>query len=163
MRISLLLVIGIWSFCGVSGQQKFEVIYVSDSEGHPLDGSRELLIAKVNQGNPLRVGWEIEQKWGDTTTVMTHWSDGGFITVQRGHVFAQIPAIFEQGVAHIDADPAVFLGTNAPDSWVAVVGTNGVLRSKFRLQEWMQNLPKEEIQSMEIMRVKTMWAVPALK
>lgn len=150
----------VWCQSAQTSQSLYKVIYEADNEGNRLSGDLDLLIELVNNGNPVRVGWELIQKWPDSTTVMTHWTDGGFVTTQRGHVFAQIEGIFGQGVAHISSEtPAVFLSTAIPNSWVAVIGTTGVLTSKFAKQDWMNDLTDEQIKSMETMKVKTKWAV----
>lgn len=138
---------------------QYQIIYEADREGNRISGSLEKLIELVDNGNPVRVGWELVSKWPDTVTVMRHWTNGGFVTTLRGHVFAQIPAIFGQGFSHIDSPPGIFLSTDIPNSWVAVVGTNGALLSKFKKQEWMNEIPKEELKKMEQMKVKTLWAV----
>lgn len=137
----------------------YKVIYEADRDGNRISGSLAELIELVDNGNPVRVGWELVQKWPDTVTVMRHWTDGGFVTTLRGQVFAQIRGIFGQGFSHIDMDPGIFLSTDIPNSWVAVVGTDGNMRSKFQKQEWMNEVPEEELKKMEKMKVKTMWAV----
>lgn len=141
-------------------QSLYKVVYEADRDGNRISGDLDYLLELVNNGNPVRVGWELIQKWPDSTTVMTHWTGGGFVTTQRGHVFAQIEGIFGQGVAHISSEaPAVFLSTGTPNSWVAVIGTTGVLTSKFAKQDWMKDMTDEQIKSMETMKVKTKWAV----
>lgn len=143
------------------GQRRslYKVVYEADREGVRQSGNLDSLLAYVNNGNPIRIGWELVQKWPDTTTVMTHWTDAGFITTLRGHVFTQIRGIFGQGFAHIDGPPAIFLNSNTPNAWVAVIGTDGMMRSKFHIDEWMADIPKEELRKMEKTKVKTMWAV----
>ena len=144
----------------------YKIIYTADRNGNKLSGNLDSLINYVNNGNPIRVGWEIVSKWANSTTpdsvtVMTHWTDGGFVSTLRGQVFAQIRGIFGQGFAHLDSPPAIFLNSNVPNAWVAVIGTDGIMRSKFHLDEWMSDIPKEELKKMEIRTVKTMWAVMA--
>ncbi len=143
---------------------QYQIVYEADKDGNRISGSLEQLLELVNNGNPVRVGWELVSKWpgsknADTVTVMKHWTDGGFVTTQRGHVFAQIRGIFGQGFAHIDSPAGIFLSTDQPNSWVAVIGTNGTLISKFKKQDWMEGLTKEQLKEMEKMNVKTMWAV----
>ncbi len=167
MRKSLFILIVTVSFpliaisqtSGLVEKSAYTIIYEADREGNRISGSLSDLIELVDNGNPVRVGWELVQKWPDTTTVMRHWTDGGFVTTLRGHVFAQIRGIFGQGFAHISSPPGIFLSTDIPNSWVAVIGTDGNLVSKFQKQEWMNEIPEEELKKMEKMKVKTMWAV----
>ena len=165
MKNKLLIALGILALfsstrsVAQNEKSQYEIIYSADRDGNKLSGSLEKLMAIVDNGNPVRVGWELVQKWPDTTTVMRHWTDGGFVTTTRGHVFAQIRGIFGQGFAHISSPPGIFLSTDIPNSWVAVVGTDGSLVSKFQKQEWMNEIPEEELKKMEKMKVKTMWAV----
>lgn len=137
----------------------YKVIYEADRDGNRLSGSLEDLVDLVDNGNPVRVGWELVQQWPDTTIVMRHWTDGGFVTTLRGHVFAQIRGIFGQGFSHINNDPGIFLSTDIPNSWVAVIGTDGNLKSKSQKQDWMEDIPEEELKKMANMKVKTMWSV----
>lgn len=153
----LLMVVALSTFGQVGSSYK--VIYEADREGARLSGNLDSLLAYANNGNPVRVGWELVQKWPDTTIVMTHWTDAGFLTTLRGHVFAQIRGIFGQGSAHINTPPGIYLNSNVPNAWVAVIGTDGMMRSKFHVDEWMSEIPKEELKKMEKMKVKTMWAV----
>lgn len=142
------------------GSGLYKVVYEADKNGKRISGSLEDLIAYVDSGNPVRVGWELVQKWpNDSTTTMRHWTDGGFVTSTRGQVFAQIRGIFGQGFAHIDSPPGIFLFSKTPDSWVAVIGTDGNMRAKFEISEDMKELPDEVIKSMENSKVKTMWSV----
>lgn len=138
----------------------YKVVYEADRDGNRISGSLEELITYVDSGNPVRVGWELVQKWpNDTTTTMRHWTDGGFVTSTRGQVFAQIRGIFGQGFAHIDGPPGIFLFSKTPNSWVAVIGTDGNMRAKFEISEDMKELSEEAIKSMENSKVKTMWSV----
>lgn len=141
-------------------QGLYKIVYEADRDGNRISGSLEELIKYVDSGNPVRVGWELVQRWpGDTTTTMRHWTDGGFVTSTRGQVFAQIRGIFGQGFANIDGPPGIFLFSKTPNSWVAVIGTDGNMRAKFEVGEEMKNFPKERIKSMENSKVKTMWSV----
>ncbi|MBX2816419.1 MAG: hypothetical protein KTR24_10485 [Saprospiraceae bacterium] len=145
---------------GQGSASSYHVVYEADRHGNRISGDLDQLIDHVENGCPIRVGWELETLWPDTMVLLSHWTDGGFITLSRGQVFAQIRGIFGQGSAHISAPPGVFLSSNQPNSWVAVVGTDGVLRSKFHLDDWMKELSPEELKSMETMKVRTKWAVP---
>ncbi len=150
------------SCTGVMAQDSglYKVVYEADKNGKRISGSLEDLIAYVDSGNPVRVGWELVQKWpNDSTTTMRHWTDGGFVTSTRGQVFAQIRGIFGQGFAHIDSPPGIFLFSKTPNSWVAVIGTDGNMRAKFEISEDMKELPEEVLKSMENSKVKTMWSV----
>lgn len=161
MKIWIGLVLMLICTAGIGQQQGlYKVVYEADKEGNRISGSLEDLITYVDSGNPVRVGWELVQKWpNDSTTTMRHWTDGGFVTSTRGQVFAQIRGIFGQGFAHISGPPGIFLFSKTPNSWVAVIGTDGNMRAKFEISEDMKDFPTETIKSMENSKVKTMWSV----
>ena len=104
----------------------FEVVYAADREGKVVSGSLDELVAAVQGGAALRVGWELPMRMpGEDALVLEHWTDAGFVSVWRGHVFAQLRDIYEQGV--VITDPAFFLQAE-PHGWTALVGTTGSFR-----------------------------------
>lgn len=147
----------------------YKVVYEADREGNTLSGSLEELLAYVRNGNPIRVGWELGKKEAGLG-YLEHWTDAGFITIQKEHVFAQISSIYAQASSAPQmTEAAMFLTDDKPDGWVAIIGTTGEVKQKFRtspqtLEAYKQmGLSDEEIQkqlkNQETMRVKTKWAV----
>ncbi len=134
-----------------------------------LKGSLEELIDYVEEGNPIRVGWELGVE-GPNTTKLVHWTDAGFITIHKGHVFAQISSIYSQGTSAPTIEtPFVSMMNAEPDGWVAIVGTTGLLGQKFKIDPEMVEIFKgmglsdeeieEEFKKQERSKVKTKWAV----
>jgi len=146
----------------------YEIIYEADKDGNRISGSLEDLVTSVQNGNPIRVGWVLKLKpQKEEAFDMQHWTDAGFITTLRGHVFAQINGIFQQG-PEIKFPPGVSLGTDIPNSWVAIIGTTGVMNQKFlKTKDMVDALKKfytdEEIneyfKKQETTKVPTKWAV----
>lgn len=156
-------------------QSAYNIVYEADKDGNPLSGDLESLVQLVRSGNPIRVGWEMNliNPTDDSSYVLEHWSDAGFISIHQGHVFAQIPSIYGQGSSavqpEIDQDPSMFLVNNKPHGWVAIVGTTGVLRQKMLRDERTISFMKEagmtdeqieeQLLKMETSHFKTKWAV----
>lgn len=147
----------------------YEIIYEADKGGNRISGSLEGLANYVDQGNPIRVGWELELRFPDTTVVLKHWSDAGFLSVHMGHVFGQIPSIYGQGFS-VPSTPAQMTLTNGePHGWVSIIGTNGVMKQKSKPDSGMIDFFKqrgmtdeqiaEELKKRETSKVKTKWAV----
>ncbi len=148
----------------------YAVIYTADKNGNAVQGSKDDLLKYVNSGNPVRVGWELQAFNPQTneTTVIVHWADAGFITVMHDHVFAQLHPIVEQG-PNVGGAPGINLMSNQLNGWVAVIGTTGELKQKYGNEEKLIELfmgagmtseeAKQQLQSTETLKVKTMWAV----
>lgn len=156
-------------------QSSYKVIYEADKDGNRTSGDLKELITLVRNGNPIRVGWEMEllNPTDQSTYVLEHWSDAGFISIHQGHVFAQIPSIYGQGSSAVQPEfnqnPSMFLVNNKPNGWVAIVGTTGVLRQKMLRDERTISYMKEagmtdeqieeQLLKMETSNFKTKWAV----
>ncbi len=150
------------------GQSSYNVVYHADQEGKALSGSLEELISHVNNGNPIRVGWELSFLHPETKEKRTlvHWTDAGFVSVWGGHVFAQIKPIFQQGPG-MDMPPSIFLSNYKPNGWVAILSTTGTMRQKYASDPEMiayleESMTKEEaekfLKEQETMTVITKWA-----
>lgn len=147
----------------------YTIIYEADSEGNAIAGDLKSLKVHIQNGNPIRIGWILEFPNPQTQELMVleHWADAGFVTLLNGHVFAQINPIFQQGPNFGDP-PQVYLLNNHPDGWVAIVGTTGTMRQKFKKSEAEQKMlidsgmSEAEVKSyykdMETSQVKTKWA-----
>lgn len=150
----------------------YKVVYEADRNGKAVSGSLEELLQYVRNGNPIRVGWELGVK-SDTTFYLEHWADAGFMTIQRGHLFAQINSIYGQGTTAPGMEPAVFLTSGKPHGWVAVFGTTGEVKQKYERDERMVKFMKKqgmtdeqleaEFKKQEETRFATKWAVMVRK
>jgi len=148
----------------------YKVAYETDAKGNALTGELSNLVEYVNNGNPIRVGWTLEFMNPETgeKDSFSHWADAGFITILNGHIFAQIQSIYQQGPS-IQEPPSVFLTSGEPNGWVAIIGTTGTMRQKYKPNEAMRAMLKadgmtdEEITKLEkdqeTMQVPTKWAV----
>ena len=174
LKIIFTLVLVLFAFSSARSQTDglYKVVYEADRSGKAVSGSLEELLQYVRNGNPIRVGWELGVQ-SDSTFYLEHWADAGFMTIQRGHLFAQINSIYGQGTTAPGMDPAVFLTSGKPHGWVAVFGTTGEVKQKFERSEVMveyfknQGLSDEEIdkefKKQEEARYATKWAVMVRK
>lgn len=152
----------------VESSNAYQIIYEADKEGNRISGSLEDLVEYVQNGNPIRVGWMLKLKPPkEEAFEMHHWTDAGFITTLRGHVFVQIRGIFEQGPM-ISTPPGVLLVSDTPNSWVGIIGTTGVLNQKFKRNDEMVKMLKKTMtdeqidkffKKQETSKVITKWAV----
>lgn len=166
--ILFFLLIGALNTLEINAQHSsmYQVICEIDREGKVLSGSLEELIGYVQNGNAVRVGWVIGE---GKEHEMWHWTDASFITVLKGHVFAQIKGIFAQATDPVSETPSVFLHSDQSNSWVAIFGTTGVMRQKFAADPSLieaykgMGLTDEQIQEQlkkeETKRFHTKWAV----
>ena len=147
----------------------YKVIYEADRDGKRISGSLEKLIQHVKDGNPIRVGWELGVKDDNGVPRLEHWTNAGFLTILKGHVFGQISSIYGQGTSHPSIEiPFVRIG-DEPDGWVAVIGTTGVMHQKFKTDQEMLDAYKEmglndeeiqeQLKKQETSKVLTKWAV----
>jgi len=152
----------------ISSQDAYEVVYEADRDGNSVSGSLTELIAHIESGSPVRVGWELAFMHPETQEKLklVHWTDAGFVTIWRDHVFAQVKPIFQQGPG-MSLPPSVFLSNNKPNGWVAILSTTGTMRQKYASDPEMlaylqESMTKEEAEKMlkeqETMKVSTKWA-----
>lgn len=143
-------------------KSQYKVVYEADREGKRISGSLEDLLTYVRNGNPIRVGWELGKR-------LEHWTDAGFLTILKGHVFGQISSIYGQGTSHPSIEIPFVMMSDEPDGWVAVIGTTGVMRQKFKTDQKMLDAYKEmglndeeiqeQLKKQETSKVVTRWAV----
>lgn len=152
----------------------YEVIYEADKDGNRISGNLDDLIKYVQNGNPIRVGWEFPPLFfpsDDKKYTLEHWADGNFVSIYNGQVFAQIQSIYGQGIVvpSEDRKPQIDLQSNSPDAWVALISTTGVFKQKMKRDEMMVEFLKsegkteeeveKELKEMETSNFKTKWAV----
>ncbi|OEK06247.1 hypothetical protein [Roseivirga misakiensis] len=173
MRFKVLLITSIvlFGFCNsLWAQHKgtYQVVYEADKEGNRISGSLGELLEYVRNGNLVRVGWELGKK-GPGQNVIEHWTDAGFITIVKGHVFAQISSIYAQGTSAPSIEIPFVRISDEPDGWVSVIATTGVMHQKFkRTQEMVDAFKRmgltdkevdEQFKKQEQSKVPTKWAV----
>jgi hypothetical protein len=107
--------------------QSPKVLVKTNSEGKVSEGSIESLIQAVREGNDIRVSWSLDFD-KDGKPDVEHLIDAKFLTILNGHVFNQIDPIFAQ--APNAKIPQIQIGNNDM-KWMAIIGTNGVLMSRF--------------------------------
>ena len=150
-------------------QGLYKVVYEADREGKTISGNLENLLSYVRAGNPIRVGWELGQS-GPNRILLEHWTDAGFLTIHKGHLFAQINSIYAQGPSAPSVErPSVMMPNAEPNGWVSIIGTTGSMRAKFKIDQKMVNAFKEmgmsdseiekQMKDREKSKVKTKWAV----
>ena len=103
------------------------LIFATDFERQPSHGSKDALIAAVNRGQSIRVGWEFDFD-GDNAGDLTHWADAAFLSVFNGDVFTQVDAVHAQSPSREDG--AIKLRTPYGE-WRGSLGSNGVLEGSF--------------------------------
>lgn len=114
-------------FTSLSLGQNETLLLETNFKGEVVSGSVENLIAQVETGKDIKISWSLDFN-ADQQPEVTHWVDGSFITVIGGHVFNQVEAIYAQS-PNLEI-PQILLG-NSPLKWVAVIGSNGKLISRF--------------------------------
>jgi len=76
--------------------REWTLIYVNDENGRRIEGDLAKLISLVRKGQPIRIGWTIENSTNKSLRV-EHVADAAFITVMSDSVlFAQISPIVGQ-------------------------------------------------------------------
>jgi len=134
-----------------------------------LDGSKENLIKLIRDGNPVRIGWQLDFD-NDNIPDFDHWMDAEFITILDNEVFTQIRNINAQ-VPNIDLPQIQIIPNNL--MWTGVLGTNGILMNRFVYEDIKYEVDslgqpiitedmKKEIakRKPESWKVSTFWAVP---
>lgn len=96
-------------------------------DGEVTEGSKAALIEAVESGRAIRVGFGLGQ--GETGGYfLTHWFEAKFLTVLGEEVFTQTPQIHRQ---RPDREAGDVTFPDRAQLWVATMGTNGKLYSRF--------------------------------
>jgi hypothetical protein len=98
-----------------------------EMDGKVSRGSKDRLRRAVESGTPVRVGWTIDAN-KDGVPDLTHWADGGFLSVFEGEVFAQLEDIQRQSPVAGQARIRMPAGRHR---WTGLIGTTGALESHF--------------------------------
>ena len=112
------------------GSSGWRLIYAVDSTGARVSGDKAQVLAAVRGGQPIRVGWGVSWKLPDGTVGgVEHVAEAAFVTIHRGEVFAQMPAILGQTPAAQEA--SITFRTEGDHLWYALLDTTGRLRGYF--------------------------------
>lgn len=125
-KILLIIALSIVSSNFIQAQTN-TVVLKTDFEGQVEYGSIESLIAKIQEGKELRIGWHLDFD-KDGKSDLTHWIDADFISVLNGHVFNQIAPIYRQ-LPKKDIPQVEII--NSSMQWTGIIGTNGKLISRY--------------------------------
>ncbi|SNR46923.1 hypothetical protein [Dokdonia pacifica] len=139
--------------------QSPKVLVKTNSEGNVSEGSIESLIQAIREGNDIRVGWSLDFD-KDGKPDVEHLIDAKFLTILNGHVFNQIDPIYAQ--APNAKIPQIQIGNNNI-KWMAIIGTNGVLMSRFIIPDIEDQKNEDYKKQLEMMSkvsediVETSW------
>ena len=103
------------------GQRCPNQLYSSGFDGKATSGSKPRLIAAVQRGETIRIGWDIDFD-DDGISDLSHWADAEFLSVWEGEVFTQVAAIHRQRPIRGEGElqlPGPFT------EWRGLLGTNG--------------------------------------
>ncbi|MEO0972753.1 MAG: hypothetical protein AAFX85_06630 [Pseudomonadota bacterium] len=98
-----------------------KLLFATDLDGVVSGGSKAQLIEAVQRGEALRLGWEIDFD-EDGASDLSHWSEGAFLTVWEGEVFAQVTAIHRQRPRRGQGDVEL---TTPFTEWRGLLSTKG--------------------------------------
>jgi hypothetical protein len=104
-----------------------QVLFETGFDKRTVRGTKSALIAAVERGEPIRIGWFLDFN-NDGTADLSHWADAQFLSVFEGEVFAQLGAIMEQ--SPVRGRATVRLGIFARE-WRGLLGSNGSLQGRF--------------------------------
>lgn len=97
-----------------------------DFDGSILSGSLAALIGAVQNGEPLRVGWDLDFDQ-DGESDLSHWSEAAFLSVFEGQVSTQVQSIHRQ--SPVRGSGTIVLPESF-DRWHGILDSRGVLRGR---------------------------------
>ncbi len=102
-------------------------LFATGFDRQTLHGSRAALIAAIQRGDAIRVGWELDFDSNGEPDI-AHWSEAAFLSVRLGEVHAQVLGIHRQKPSRESGAitlPGVY------GEWRGLLGTTGVLQGSF--------------------------------
>ncbi|MDH7445235.1 hypothetical protein [Aquimarina sp. 2201CG14-23] len=138
-NIVLLLLVVLWTSCNMGKKEEattkkpigWQIIYMNDDEGKALSGSLDDLKKAVRQGCEIRVGWGIYNEFRKDGLKLVvnveHTAEAQFLTISKGHVFAQIDRIMGQAPSR--GAPQIQLIKS--HYWHSVLGTTGEMNQVY--------------------------------
>lgn len=113
------------------------LFYATGFDGEAIGGSKADLVAAVERGEPIRIGWELD--FGDNGDAdILHWTDAAYLSVWEGEVYTQVQAIHRQRPVRGEGDMVL------PDEfieWRASLGTTGRVDGAFSNGQKMPSIP----------------------
>ena len=101
----------------------WRLVFLHDTSGTPLEGSRSALFDAVRSGYPIRFAWGASVGRGDDATSVEHAAEPVCISIMNGsELFVQLPEHIAQASYH---DPANAAFDKPAVLWRGMMGTNG--------------------------------------
>lgn len=126
LSIGTLLIVGLTIFDDFKECHPWQMVLKTDATGDTLFGSREELIKRLRNGDPLRIGWySINPR--DSSQSVEHFLDAQFITIaNQKEVFAQVtPFLGQKPNLHGDTLSIDLM----PSRYTWILGSNGTIAS----------------------------------
>lgn len=116
-------------FAGDANAQKKcdGLLFASGFDGAPTHGTKDALVHAVNNGERIRVGWELDFD-RDGEADLSHWADAVFLSVRAGEVFAQVDAVHSQTPKRGSREMRL---REPYTEWRGLLGTNGKLEGRY--------------------------------
>lgn len=127
LKIGLCLLAVLAPFNALAQQACDGLLYATDFDKQASHGSKDALLAAVNRGEPIRVGWALDFDQ-DGEADLSHWADAAFLSVWEGEVFTQVDAIHTQTPQQ--GKGAIALRKPFTE-WRGSLGSNGTLEGRF--------------------------------
>jgi len=138
-NIVMLLMVVLWSSCNMGKQEEnsikkpkgWQIIYINDDNGKPLSGNLDDLKKAVRQGCEVRVGWGIYNEYKKDglklVVKVEHTAEAQFLTISKGHVFAQIERIMGQAPSRVNPQMQLI----KTHYWHSILGTTGEMNQVY--------------------------------
>jgi hypothetical protein len=104
-----------------------QILYETGFDKRAVRGTKEALIAAVERGEPIRIGWFLDFN-KDGAADVSHWADAQFLSVFEGEVFAQLSAIMEHSPMRGRAKVRLHIFAR---EWRGLLGSDGSLQGRF--------------------------------
>jgi len=156
----LLILLSFTTINALTGQSR-KVVLKTNFDGKIVEGSIDSLIDKINEGNGLRIGWQLDFD-KDGKSDLEHWIDAGFISILNGHVFNQIEPIYRQ-IPKKEIPQVQIINSNM--KWTGIIGTNGNLISRYIIPD-LHLIENEKVREnfekrteLTVRMVATIWVI----
>lgn len=103
------------------------LLYATDFDKQVSHGSKDALIAAVDRGEPIRVGWQFDFD-EDGVSDLSHWADAAFLSIWEGEVFTQVDAVHTQTPMQGDRNIAL---RSPYAEWRGSLGSDGTLEGRY--------------------------------
>jgi hypothetical protein len=101
----------------------WRLVYLHDTSGASVEGSRDALFDSVRRGYPIRFAWGMSAGTAANTVSVEHAAEPVFVSIMKGsELFVQLPEHIAQASYH---DPAKAAFDKPAVLWRGMMGTNG--------------------------------------